>query len=203
MADYRTTDTALTAVADAIREKGGTSASLVYPAGFISAINNISGGGATITDTTDSHGGTIRSIDTENATTIEPLSVTQNGTYTAITGKAYSPVTVNVSGGGSGGYTKFAKFEADGSGIFVFSSGDTITTSEFSDNSICFGCFRAQDYDTYNVFYLPNMLGYLTAFYTNLSAGAIETMVDSIDYDGEFIIPAMVAQEGVLYVIIP
>ena len=33
--------------------------------------------------------------------TVESLSVTQNGTYTAPTGKAYSPVSVNVSGGGS------------------------------------------------------------------------------------------------------
>ena len=32
---------------------------------------------------------------------VEALSVTQNGTYTAPTGKAYSPVTVNVSGGAS------------------------------------------------------------------------------------------------------
>lgn len=32
--------------------------------------------------------------------TAEPLSVTQNGTYTAPKGKAYTPVTVNVSGGG-------------------------------------------------------------------------------------------------------
>lgn len=31
---------------------------------------------------------------------VESLSVTQNGTYTAPSGKAYSPVTVNVSGGG-------------------------------------------------------------------------------------------------------
>lgn len=31
---------------------------------------------------------------------VEPLTVTENGTYTALTGKAYSPVTVNVSGGG-------------------------------------------------------------------------------------------------------
>ena len=30
---------------------------------------------------------------------IESLSVTENGTYTAPTGKAYSPVTVNVVGG--------------------------------------------------------------------------------------------------------
>lgn len=33
--------------------------------------------------------------------TVEALSVTQNGTYTAPTGKAYSPVTVSVSGGAS------------------------------------------------------------------------------------------------------
>ena len=32
--------------------------------------------------------------------TTEPLSVTQNGTYTAPRGKAYTPVSVNVSGGG-------------------------------------------------------------------------------------------------------
>lgn len=34
---------------------------------------------------------------------VEALSVTQNGTYTAPSGTAYSPVTVNVSGGGSSG----------------------------------------------------------------------------------------------------
>lgn len=33
------------------------------------------------------------------STTIEALSVTENGTYTAQSGHAYSPVTVNVSGG--------------------------------------------------------------------------------------------------------
>lgn len=44
MADYLTTDTELTSIADAIRTKGGTSASLAYPAGFISAINAIKSG---------------------------------------------------------------------------------------------------------------------------------------------------------------
>ena len=34
--------------------------------------------------------------------TVEALNVTQNGTYTAPTGKAYSPVNVTVSGGGIG-----------------------------------------------------------------------------------------------------
>ncbi len=41
-------------------------------------------------------GGTVEPTEIE----VEPLSVTTNGTYTAPTGKAYSPVTVNVSGGG-------------------------------------------------------------------------------------------------------
>lgn len=40
-------------------------------------------------------GGTVEPTEIE----VEPLSVTQNGTYTAPDGKAYSPVTVNVSGG--------------------------------------------------------------------------------------------------------
>ena len=36
--------------------------------------------------------------------TIEPLSITENGTYTAPSGvDGYSPITVNVSGGGKGG----------------------------------------------------------------------------------------------------
>ena len=45
MANYLTTDTDLGAVADAIRTKGGTSADLVFPAGFVDAIDAISGGG--------------------------------------------------------------------------------------------------------------------------------------------------------------
>lgn len=42
MADYLTNDADLKAVADAIRAKGGTSAPLTYPDGFVSAIGAIS-----------------------------------------------------------------------------------------------------------------------------------------------------------------
>ena len=42
MTDYLTTDTELTSVANAIRTKGGTSAALTYPTGFVSAIEAIS-----------------------------------------------------------------------------------------------------------------------------------------------------------------
>ncbi len=41
---YTTQASSLTAVADAIRAKGGTSAALTYPDGFVSAINNIQSG---------------------------------------------------------------------------------------------------------------------------------------------------------------
>ena len=44
MAEYLTNTTDLTAVADAIRVKGGTSAQLVFPAGFVSAIQAIQTG---------------------------------------------------------------------------------------------------------------------------------------------------------------
>ena len=49
---YTTTSTELTSIADAIRAKGGTSAPLVYPAGFVSAINDISAGGGGATHVT-------------------------------------------------------------------------------------------------------------------------------------------------------
>ena len=56
----------------------------------------------------------IGSISTGSSTTITPLSVTENGTYTAPTGTAYSPVTVNVSGGESIGITR----EVSSGGIY-------------------------------------------------------------------------------------
>lgn len=44
MADYLTNTTELTAVADAIRGKTGDSGNLIFPNGFVSAIEEISGG---------------------------------------------------------------------------------------------------------------------------------------------------------------
>lgn len=50
MSNYLTTDTDLTAVANAIRSKGGTSAQISFPDGFVSAIGAIptGGGGAVL-----------------------------------------------------------------------------------------------------------------------------------------------------------
>lgn len=82
MANYIVSDTNLTAVANAIRQKGGTSASLEFPDDFVEAIGDIQTGGG-------------------SSVTVEALNVTQNGTYTAPSGTAYSPVTVSVSGSGT------------------------------------------------------------------------------------------------------
>lgn len=49
MADYIVTSGELTTVADAIRTKGGTNLPLVFPNGFVTAVNNISGGGGDFT----------------------------------------------------------------------------------------------------------------------------------------------------------
>lgn len=81
LVDSAQLDADLTSVANAIRTKGGTSASLAFPAGFVSAVQAIPTG---ITPT-----GT------------KQISITQNGTTTEdVTNYANAEITVNVSGGG-------------------------------------------------------------------------------------------------------
>lgn len=58
MANYKVTDTELTSVANAIRTKGGTQAQLEWPTGFVSAVNDISGGGTVYTHSIYIDGGT-------------------------------------------------------------------------------------------------------------------------------------------------
>lgn len=83
MANYLTTDTDLTAVANAIRTKGGTSASLAFPTGFVNAIDAIPTGGG---------GGEaeVAELIERSATTIENDEATSVGasafySYTALT----------------------------------------------------------------------------------------------------------------------
>lgn len=84
---YVVTGESLTQLAEALRILGGTSDPLEWPVGFAQALMNLP-----IVD-------------------VQALNVTQNGTYTAPTGTAYSPVTVSVSGGG--GADTLAALEAD------------------------------------------------------------------------------------------
>ena len=116
--DYLTTDTELTSVANAIRTKGGTSASLVYPTGFVSAIEAISTG-TDVSDTTatasdvrtgkyfytaagvKTQGSIVNGSATTPATTITAnpsISVSNSGLITA-TASATQSVTPTVSAG--------------------------------------------------------------------------------------------------------
>ena len=74
MSDYKVTDTELTAVANAIRSKGGTSAQLEWHTGFVSAIGNIS------------------------TATLGTKNITANGTYAASSDNldGFSSVTVAI-----------------------------------------------------------------------------------------------------------
>ena len=86
--------------------------------------NSDGGGGASVA------AAVVSSLIGEDTVTVEPLSVTANGTYTAPTGKAYSPVTVNVSGGtktlqNSGWVQSYEDYvEMDGNTI-TFKAGST------------------------------------------------------------------------------
>ena len=103
MAEYLINATDLTKVASAIREKGGTSASLVYPTGFVSAIQAIRTGaplqiivttsaGATVTATKGSK--TVSGTADTNGECI--LTVTEVGTWTVTATLASSTNTADV-----------------------------------------------------------------------------------------------------------
>ena len=78
MAEYLTNTTDLTKVASAIREKGGTSDSLVYPNGFVTAIQDIQTGTELQIIVTVKSGATVTA--TKGSMSVSGTSV--NGTYT-------------------------------------------------------------------------------------------------------------------------
>ena len=104
MAEYLINATDLTKVASAIREKADTSAPLVYPAGFVSAIQAIQIGapllqiivttsaGATVTATKDSK--TVSGTADTNGKCI--LTVTEAGTWTVTAATASSTNTADI-----------------------------------------------------------------------------------------------------------
>ena len=96
MAEYLVQDTSLTAVADAIRSKGGTSEALAFPAGFVSAIEAIeAGGGGEVTPpTTPTDGKTRVYIHLEYGRTSPMLGVCPEGTVTVDWGDGTKPDTL-------------------------------------------------------------------------------------------------------------
>ena len=92
----------------------------------VKVTGNASGGGTEAgTVTQDANGYLVLDDDPyPGHITVESLSVTQNGTYTATSGHAYSPVTVAVSGGGGGGNMSdpIRFFDYDGTLVASYSS---------------------------------------------------------------------------------
>lgn len=109
LVDSTQLDADLTSVANAIRTKGGTSASLTFPSDFVSAINAISGGGMTVTDVPNSNG--TGSVISGEASVLGTKTITANGTYLASDDDAdgYSSVTVNVPSSAASSWTKVAE----------------------------------------------------------------------------------------------
>lgn len=114
---YKVTDSELSGIASAIRQKGGTSDPLVFPSEFVSAINNIETQGTyvskTITengdydpasDNADAFSHITVSVPTGSSPVLVSKSISENGTYNPAddNADAYSQVVVNVSGGGGG-----------------------------------------------------------------------------------------------------
>ena len=124
-----------------------------------------SNGSLTITSTSTSAGGYFHQPSYYQLTyciggtvelTTEPLSVTQNGTYTAPHGKAYTPVTVNVSSGGGS------------------ASIDTKTvTASNRPSSLSFTSMKGQP-----------KAWYLKATFTMTSSSTTYYYVDSMRYNG-------------------
>ena len=110
--DSAVLDEGLKQIADAIREKAGTTDALAFPQAMADAIAAIQGGGATI----------------------EPLTISENGTYTAPDGvDGYSPVTVYVKGSGEElVITDFSYFCYKGTRLSVLDQFDTSNGTKFS-----------------------------------------------------------------------
>lgn len=88
-------------IADAIRGKTGSSATIVAD-DFPTAIANIPTSGGIVATEVANATGTTLAITSSESTNIQSLSVTENGTYTAGDGvDGYSPVIVDVQSGGS------------------------------------------------------------------------------------------------------
>ena len=76
--------------------------------------------------------------------TVEPITITQNGTTTAPSGKAYSPITVNVPASGSGSVTLYAWY-SESDRTYVHMNIEVSPKDSADANNI-----KMIEYDTYS-----------------------------------------------------
>lgn len=97
---YLTESTDLTAVANAIRSKGGTTDPLVYPDGFVTAINNIQAGSSSVDIKTSGLTPDCYFCDKDNRTAYLDFSNVITGKYFSfgivLTGSVFDPDDMSV-----------------------------------------------------------------------------------------------------------
>ena len=116
--------------------------------------------------TTEDGNGDIELGKTGNVALITPLSVTANGTYTAATNTGYSPVNVNVSGGGGSSGCPFP--------VAVKFAG---SLQNFGDTDVSW------DSSTYTCTVVVNKSGYESGFGVEISLDDGSLMVEGTEYE--------------------
>lgn len=123
--------------------------------------------------------------------TVESLSVTQNGTYTAPTGKAYSPVTVSVSGGGGdlkayierSSSTPTLPSDLTCIGDYAFYHWDTLELSSLPSGVTTIGTSAFQSCSSLNLSSLPSGLTSIGDYaFQNCSSLSLSSLPDGIRY---------------------
>lgn len=138
MSTYLVDSTDLTSVADAIRTKGGTSAQLEFPAGFVSAVEAIPTGGGADTFAQICNG-TITTYESDELLQI-PSNVLR-GVYTLTGFKAPNLKDINQYGLGGFRGTVIALPGFTGNiynGGYAFSGANTLNTVDIGPNAVRF-----------------------------------------------------------------
>ena len=120
MGAYIVKSSDLTAVADAIRTKGGTSAALTFPSGFVTAVENIPSGGGN----TDYAICCNYSLYTSNY-----RSVTTDGSYGPT-------VTTRETRAAAGDYVYIARNSSMSARVENVDTGDTVTAYYFDEYNL-------------------------------------------------------------------
>lgn len=154
MALYLAEDTDLTSVANAIRTKGGTSSQLVFPTGFVSAINAIPTGSSasidTKTVTNSSASNTSISFSSMKGNPIAffvrcqaQLTRSSNSSYYYVTAVRYNGTNT------TGNYWRMSNgtFYNDTSHYSYSYSGTTLTVSSSASRSSAGGSFYNGTYE--------------------------------------------------------
>ena len=136
LVDSTQLDADLTSVANAIRTKGGTSASLAFPAGFVSAVEAIptGGGGDTFAQICNK---TITSYESTELLTIPGNTLRSNTTLTSINAPNLENLGSYALGGFRGTVIALPGFKGDGNSEgYYFSGSTTLTTVDFGPSIV-------------------------------------------------------------------